>query len=269
MILSSNSLKKPPISEKLLGLLAADLHRENDRCSPSSNPNEMSTCAIAASTSTTAPCRHCTIAQIVGARLPALGRSRFGAPVEVTHVLQSDLVATRRPRSSSVPHRRPKAVVGRRIRHHQVSSAANANAKTRRPRRDAPYATRRPRARQARPTDSPPRLQHDPATGYLEPQRKGAPGGEQTTQKMLLRSLPRRRARILWLAPPSRPQRLVLNQIPMNIQEPDGFVLERRAAAVVAEVDRRTLVDRVDHSRARRSCQPRYRSTTLIPYSIP
>src|SRR5580698_6591270 len=65
-------------------------------------------------------------------------------------------------------------------------------------------------------------------------------------RKLLLRSLPRRRARILWLVPSACAQRLVLNEIPVNVQETDRLVFERRAAAIVAEVDRRTLVDRVD-----------------------
>src|SRR5262249_51628676 len=36
--------------------------------------------------------------------------------------------------------------------------------------------------------------------------------------------------------------------IPMHVQKTDGLVLERRAAAVVTEVDARTLLDRIDHA---------------------
>src|ERR1700733_12615816 len=67
-----------------------------------------------------------------------------------------------------------------------------------------------------------------------------------TRRRLLLWSLPRRCSGILRLAPSACAQRLVLNEIPVNVQKTDRFVFERRAAAIVAEVDRRALVDRVD-----------------------
>src|SRR4051812_21081704 len=61
-------------------------------------------------------------------------------------------------------------------------------------------------------------------------------------------SLPRRLRAIRQLAPSDLAQRLILDQVPVDIQKPDGVVLERRAGAVIAEVDAGTLLDRVDHA---------------------